>query len=288
MNNYLFRPLDGLRSIKNEEVKSADTIEKFSILEGLIKSKPDGRVTKLALLFYFISVIQGKIPFYVKGGIIMQYYLNDKARMTNDLDIITNISLKEFIDKLNNVFDKEYDGLSFKINKVLENKANEYYYYDTFNVIINVYCNNNYYDEIVIDGIYNSFYERVDYLKYDIPSIIKPNSYFYGVRIEYVMAEKIMAITNELKRPYKHLIDVYNLISCDIDIINLKKHLDIILASDNCIRTRIGKNNISYEYFISDKKVFNGSFILDSIQAGINIDFEEMRDFVNSWMKKNL
>ena len=277
-----------LLSIQRDKINDSNIIDIISSLEKEFPSIPKETIKNNILLYYFISLIKDRIPFIVKGGFIMQYYLKDNNRPTRDFDIITNLNNDELYKRLEEIIDKYQGSLSFKIKEYEYYPKSSSYYYDTINIRIDVLYNNNNYHELLIDVIINPIFDVIDYIDYKAPLFFGENASFKGVRIEYVMAEKIMAITNELSRPYKHLVDVYSLSKLNLNIDILKKYLDIILSYDNETRHLFGKNIIKYEYYIKDDKPFSGFYALPSLQAGYNISFECMKEEVNNWLKENL
>ena len=283
MDKYAFLPLDGLFA-NEKEINSTNIGEVISYAENNIKSLPEGRTTSLVLLFYFICYLKKtNLPFYIKGGIPLHYYLKDKARPTYDLDIITSVDGEIFYQTLNTFLNSLQGELTFKILKYKENEADEHYYYDTFTMKIEALLNGNVYKTFILDCTKCSLFNEINYLEYKAPKYILDS--FYGVEIEYLMADKIMAITGPNSRPIKHLIDVYSLINTSIDINKLKMYLDMILKWEN---TKRKEPISSYKYIISDNKWFIGNYILSALSVGYNITFDEMKDKINKWMEKNL
>ena len=290
MKDYKYRPLDGLLVIKKEEISNADILSVVTYSEEKIKSSPSGRVAQLALLFYCLKIlIDTGIPFYVKGGIIQHFYLKEECRPTYDLDIIipsdSDILIKELEERLNAL----HDTLSFVVKKYRKNPPHEGYFYETFNAEITIKNGEEDFSKMSIDGIINpSIFNSISPLEYEIPEIIAPNLTFKGVPIEYVLAEKITAITNELARPYKHLVDVYSLIKLDINIPLLKKYLQMILNNDNEVRSKLNNESTHYVYQIKEDKEFVGSYLFTALQAGYVVSLKEMIDTVNKWLTNNI
>ncbi len=288
-NNYVHRPLEGLLSIKKDEISDADIFGVISYLEKKISSEPEGRVIDLALLFYLIRILQKtNVDFFVKGGFVMQYYLGSFARPTVDVDIIINSDPDVLAKKLENELSAYNESISFKIGFYAKSKASAGYYYDGFTFDIDVFHFEQKLTQIRLDGIYGPMLDRISPVIYEGPEIVQENFVFKGVPKEYVMAEKIMAITNELPRPFKHAVDVYSLIHTDVDVLLLKHYLDIILSQDNEVRKRLGKRTGPYVYEIKEDKKLLGPFFWAIIQAGYNVPAEEMIKEINLWMEKNL
>ena len=260
----------------------------ISCLEKKFPSLPKETIKNNILLFYLISIINNKIPFILKGGFIMQYYLNDNLRPTRDLDLITYLDSDSFYKLLKDELDKYEGNLSFNIKEYYKSEVSKSYFYNIINLRIDVMYKGNHYHELLIDGISVDFYDKIDSCDYQGLKAINNDFRFKGVKVEYVMAEKIMAITNELVRPYKHLIDVYSIIQRDIDLDLLKKYLNIILEYDNRVRAELNFEKQDYKYLINDNKVFSGNYILPCLQAGYNLRFEKIKEEVNDWLKNNL
>ena len=279
IEDYRFRPLDYLNNINSSSPNFIDTILKIG----------QKNARNLALYFLLIDLMQEtKIPFYVKGGIISYYHLEYHARETFDIDIIIRENSDSFYKKLGEVLSSCKMDFSFFISKYEKIPANNRFYYDEFYMKIQIKYLDIIDETITIDGICSPFFDDIDGTIYKGPKIFREEFGFLGVPLEYVMAEKIIAVTNELKRPYKHLVDVYSMIQKNIDVLLLKKYLFIINNSDNEKRKQFNKEEKTNKYHISDDKEFDGSFILAELNAGYNESFEEMKDKINQWFNKYL
>ena len=287
MNSFKHRPLAGLLSLK--EISNADIVDAFNCAEEKIQPSPAGNAKHLALLFYLINKLNElKLPFYVKGGIINQYFLDDKARPTIDLDIIIPIDSDTFYQQFEKGLSLD-NQLSIKIIQYTKRSADQRYYYDTFDIDLELFYKGELYSKLTIDGISNKdIYNGIDSVIYQGPEIIAQGFAFNGVPIEYVMAEKIVAVTNELVRPYKHLVDLYGLINIDINLELLKKCLNLIEENDNKARVKLNKPIEDYTYQIKADKQFAGGYFFTALQAGYNTPLEEMVDAVNNWLSKNV
>ena len=284
MESFEYRPLEGLLSISKEEISNASILSTLNYVEEKIKSSPSGRVRDLALLFYLIKYMnEADLDFYVKGGVVQHYYLKDNARPTYDLDIIIEDDSDAFVSKL----EKSLFKKNARIKNYKKIPADEVYYYDIFKLEVELLEGEEVFATIHLDGIVNpEIYKAISPLEYKVPKVIAANMTFKGVHIEYVMAEKIIAITNELVRPSKHLIDVYSLMNLDIDKELLKKYLNLIVDNDNKVRRRLGQDITPYLYQIKKNKEFVGSYIFEALQVGYNIPIKEMIDRVNNWLKE--
>ena len=115
MEDYKYCPLEGLQSIRKEEVLGKSFSNTLSFIDEHIITSPKGRASKLFIYFYLINLMQeNNLSFLVKGGIIMHYYLKDHARPTNDIDIIIN-DYDDFIKKLEKVFKENKIEITFVI-----------------------------------------------------------------------------------------------------------------------------------------------------------------------------
>ena len=288
MNSNKHQPLIDLLNIKNEEISNASIIDVFNFAEEKINASPSGRSKHLALLFYLINKLkEAGLSFYVKGGLISQYYLKDKARPTKDLDIIIPGDINGFYQSLEKFLNKDKGPLTFKISDFSIDPSDEKYYYDIFNIEIDVLYKNEKHDQLVIDGIASPIFKEIEPVQYKGPAIITPDFEFNGVPIEYVAAEKIIAVTNELKRPYKHLVDLYSLIHTDLDIKLTKKFVKLINEHDNQMRVKLNKPTRN-DYLIKDDKVFADNYLFPLLQAGYQIDLSEMKKEINHWLENNL
>lgn len=211
-----------------------------------------------------------KLPFdfYVSGGIICRIFFKDHYRYVNDIDIVTKCDLKE----VELVFRKYLNVVEFIINPISEPSFAE-----TFMALVEI-------DGKIsqIDGMKVNFFNEIK------PEIYKVNDIsFKGVTIDYIAATKIIAVTSEFTRPFKHLVDCYTLSSIDASIIDkqeIKKYLVIINDSENKARKLLNKPKHCLNYFIKEDKTFSGSEIVTTLKAGYNISKETMIEEVNKWL----
>ena len=288
-DDFRFRPLAGLLSISKKELRDADIVASFSYIKKKLSSISEERIAQLSLLFYFINIIRKEsLPFLVKGGILLQYYLSENARYTSDLDLITPYRAQDFYENLKIILDNYKGVFKFEIIKFEEQHPTKLYYYDTFNISIICKYQNKKYGEVFIDGVSSPIYKNLIGQKYCGPSFIEDDFIFNGLQVENIIAEKIIAVTGDLLRPYKHLVDLYGLINLDIDIRKLKDYLKLILDYENTVRNELGKESLSDNFIIKKDQKFSGSFILPTLQAGYKITFEEMKNAVNEWLNNNL
>lgn len=287
MSKYQFRPLDGLLSLDIDKIKSIGVLKSLQYVEDELSPSPKGRAKKLVLFFIVINgLIKNDINFYVKGGIILQYYLKEHARTTNDLDIIIPIDSDIFINQVKEALNNYKSDIRFEVSNYIKKPAHKNYFYNTFNARINVYHDKELIDSFIFEGIYGDIYDKISPISYKGPDFINDNFHYYGVPVEYIFAEKILAITSELDRPYKHLVDAYSLSQINTDIDLLKKYLDIILFEENKTRRKLGYNTNEYQYEIKKNKVFIGSYFLHIIQSGYKIDEDDLIKYLNNWMKE--
>lgn len=197
---------------------------------------------------------------------LLQYFLKEKARPTEDLDIIIPGDIDLFRDTLEKALSDIKGPLSFKITNFKKNYADTKYYYDTFNIQIDVFYKDEKYSQVVVDAISSPIFNEIDPVQYQGPEITTTNYLFNGVPIEYVMAEKVIAVTNELKRPFKHLVVLFSLIQLDINVGLLRKFVTLINDNDNQVRNKLN---------IATSNVYQ-------------IDFNEMKEAINNWFKTNL
>ena len=97
-----------------------------------------------------------------------------------------------------------------------------------------------------------------------------------------------MAISNELLRPFKHLVDVYSLIHTDIDIKILNNYLSLIKENDDKVRKNLNIDINDFSYQIKENKPFVGNFTFTALQSGQIISLNEMIDAVNKWLEINI
>ena len=208
------------------------------------------------------------IDFYVSGGVICKYLLKEHSRYVRDIDIVTKRDLKD----VESIFRQYLNVVEFIVNPITELFLEE-----TFICLIKVD------GKIVqIDGM------RVDFFDEIKPEIYKVNdNSFKGVPFEYLVATKILAITSNTERPFKHLVDTYSaslIVHSLVDKQEIKKYMLIINDSENKARKMLKKQEIALSFSIEKEKSFSGSKTLSTLQAGYNVSKETMVEEVNKWL----
>ncbi len=83
--------------------------------------------------------------------------------------------------------------------------------------------------------------------------------------------------------PYKHLVDVYSVSKTDpINPALLKECLELYAEEENKGREELLFDKYHYVYQIPKDKKFSRGFIFSAIQAGYNVDDQEMIKEVNA------
>ena len=209
------------------------------------------------------------LDFCVAGGLLCQYYLKDHARYTRDVDILYNSDPKTVEEELK----KAFEEINFSYSE--ETKSFYEPYFTCFTRINGLRGQ--------IEGKKIDFFSEIKTEQYSYEGIV-----FNGVCFEYVIAEKLVSLLNELPRPYKHLVDIYSFIKIDqtlFDKKEIKRYMSLINEQENRYRKGIGIKEYAIPKQISDKKVFNPPFIVPTLQSKYNVAEEEMVTEVNKWLK---
>ena len=211
-----------------------------------------------------------KLPFdfYVSGGIICKFFLKEHSRYVKDIDIVTDCDLKE----VESIFRQHLNVTEF-----VSSPASDSFFVESFICLIEIEGKT-----IQIDGMKLDFFNEIE------PEIYKANDLsFKGVPIEYLVATKILAVTNELERPFKHLVDTYSVSLVNPSLFDkkeIKKYMVMFNDYENKNRKILKKQECALKFYIEDGKSFNGSKILTTLQAGYNISKETMIEEVNKWL----
>lgn len=282
------KPLQSLLTLSKD--KNSDNF--WHLLNQIEEGCPSlkGNTKRLALFFYIIEILRSNdITFYVKGGITLQYYLKEHARVTNDIDLLIPSNSLEFYEKAQEALNNNKYGLDIELSDFRKEEADKDYYYDTFFMMVKVSYRGELIDIFSLEGTCEQFFNDIEPVIYPGPSFIKEDFTFLGVPLEFTLADKILAITSEQVRPYRHLIDTYSIINiADIDIDLVKKYLSILLKKENKIRDKYGIDHSNYIFEINKDKKFAKNFAYPRMQAGYKETFLEMVNVINKWMKKNL
>ena len=209
------------------------------------------------------------LDYLVAGGLLCQYYLKDHARFTKDVDIVFYEDQKVIEEKLN----KAFGTISFTYSEETNS-----FYEANFTCLAKV-------NELKgqVEGKRIGFFPEIKVEQYSYEGIT-----FKGVSIEYVIAEKLVSILNELHRPYKHLVDIYSFSKIDQSLIDKKeiiRYVSLINAQENEYRKKVGLKEINLPRKISDDKVLNPPIIVPTLQSKYNIAKEEMIREVNEWLE---
>lgn len=209
------------------------------------------------------------LDFYVVGGLLCQYYLKDHARYTKDVDILfcsDQSVVEQALKKAFGTIDFSYD------------KETKDFYEPSFTCFIKV----------------SGLTGQVEGKKINFLSEIKTEQYSYegisfkGVRIEYVIAEKIVSLLNELSRPFKHLVDIYSFSRIDQSLIDkkeIKRYVLLINEQENQFRKSVNLKEHELPKQIPSSKVFKPPFVLPMFQGKYNLSKETMIEEVNEWLK---
>ena len=212
------------------------------------------------------------LDFYVVGGLLCQYYLKDHVRYTKDVDIVFNFDHKIMEEELR----KTFGEIDFYYNDETDS-----FYEPSFTCFAKIEGLRG-----QIEGKKISFFSEIKTEQYSYEGIA-----FKGVRIEYVIAEKIISLLNELPRPYKHLVDIYSFSQIDQSLIDkdeIKRYVSLINAQENRFRKTANIKEHSLPKQIPANKVFTPPFALPMFQGKYNMPRETMVMEVNKWLKSIL
>ncbi len=282
-------PFDGLNTLKIEEHKSLSVFNLCNEVESLSPSFQEGQTKDMFLFLYLINIFRkNNIDFLVKGGIILNMYLGKHARRTTDIDVYV-ADPNVFFEEVNKALRNTKDDFTYETEWIKMKKASKLFYHNTFAFYVHIFHKGHPVKTVLIDGMFTEECKKLEKVKYRGPKIIDEDFYFYGVNVEYVTAEKINAVVNELtNRQIKHLIDLYGLIKLDLNIDKLKFNLDFINKEEDEVRKSFDIEVKPISYVVRENKTFDGSYYFTALQAGYNLDQEEMNEEINNWFKNNL
>lgn len=285
MNSKKTNPFVGLSHISKEECAGIGIFDLLDLVEKEAPSYQEGETRDMFLFLYFIRLLmKANVDFVVQGGILLASVLNDHSRRTHDIDIIVKDPDKFYAD-VQNAISRNDSEIDFEVSYKKKKEATEWYYKNTFAFRINVYHNQDMINMLVLDGVYGDCYDEIEKVKYRGPKIIDEDFCFYGVDIEYVTGEKILAVSSELPRPVKHLVDLYSLTKIEHDLDKLKAFLKSGLTRENQMRKKFGKPELQDDYTIKADKQFLGNYVYEVLSSGYQLGFKEMKEEINVWIK---
>ena len=209
------------------------------------------------------------LDFYVAGGLLCQYYLKEHARFTKDVDLLFDADKEVVEEELKKAFGK--------IDFFYSDESNSFY-------------EQNFTCFVKVGGLLG----QIEGKKIEFLSKVKTEQYSYkgipfkGVRIEYVIAEKLVSLLSELPRPYKHLVDIYSFSKIDQSLIDkdeVKRYMSLINEQDNRFRKSANIKEYELPKQIPNHKVLKPPFITPTLQAKYNLSKDEMVSKVNEWLK---
>lgn len=278
-------PFIGLSRINKREYAGAGVFDLLNIVEEQAPSFQEGETRDMFLFLHFINILmKAEVDFLVQGGILLATVLNDHCRRTHDIDVIVKDPDRFYAD-VKSAVSNSGSEIEFEVAYVKKKEASEQYYKNTFAFRVTAYRNREAISIFIIDGVYIDYYDEIEREKYLGPEIINKGFYFYGVDMEYVASVKILAVSSELPRPVKHLVDLYGLTKVKLDIGKVKKHLKSCLWRENIIRRRLGKPELNEDYSIKSDKQFLGNYVYEAISGGYKLGFKEMKEQVNAWIE---
>lgn len=288
MDKKKSNPFVGLDKLNKKECVTANVFDLLDIVEKEAPSYQEEETRDMFLFLHFINILmKANLDFIVQGGILLATRLNEHFRRTRDIDVIVKDPDKFYKD-VEDAISNSGSDITFKVKFGRKKEANEWFYKNTFDLIVSAYHNQDLINVFVIDEVYVDYYDELEKIKYYGPKIIDEDFYFYGVDIEYVISAKILAVSSELPRPVKHLVDLYSLIKLELNIDKIKRFLKIGLKRENVIRKRLGKEELIEGYTIKANKQFLGNYVYEVISSGNQIGFKEMKEEVNKWIIASL
>lgn len=209
------------------------------------------------------------LDFYVVGGLLCQWYLKEHSRYTKDVDMVFYSNPKEVEESLK----KAFGLIDFYFSEETES-----FYEPSFTCFTKVSGLRG-----QIEGKRIDFFPEIKTEQYSYEGIT-----FLGVRIEYVIAEKLISLLNELSRPYKHLVDIYSFTKIDQSLIDkqeIKRYVSLINEQENRFRKESNLKERELPKQIPVDKVFNPPIVLPTLQSKYNVSKEVMVADVNEWLK---
>ncbi|MBQ7250578.1 MAG: nucleotidyl transferase AbiEii/AbiGii toxin family protein [Bacilli bacterium] len=215
------------------------------------------------------KLVHVNLDFCVVGGLLCQYYLKEHARYTKDIDILYNAEEKVVEEELK----KGFGTIAFFYSNGTDSFYEPYFICFT-----------------KVDGLRG----QAEGKKINFLSEIKTELYSYegitfkGVCIEYMIAEKLVSLLNELSRPYKHLVDIYSFTKIDQSLLDkkeIKRYVSLINSQENEFRKSINVKEQVLPKQILDDKQLNPPIMVPTLQSKYNVSKEEMISEVNGWLK---
>lgn len=281
-------PFVGLNKIHKEEYPGASAFDFLEIVEKQAPSYQEGEARDLFLFLHFIHLLtKANVDFLVYGGILLTIVLKDHSRRTHDIDVIVK-DPDQFYDEVQRALSSSGSELDFEVKYERKKEATERYYKNIFSFRVTSYHHQAMIGAFIIDGVYTDDYGEIEKAKYRGPQIIDEGFEFYGVDAAYLVSEKILAVSSELPRPVKHLVDLYSLTKIELNIDKVKAFLRNGLERENAIRRRLGKPELDEDYTIKDDKQFLGHYIYEVLSSGYQLSYKEMKEEVNDWIKTAL
>ena len=191
----------------------------------------------------------------IKGGVVMHNISKDKRRATRDMDFdfikysLSDESIKQFIEKLNNV----NDGINININGKIEELHHQDY--DGKRVYITLIDSNNYRIDSKLDiGVHKDFDIEQEEYCFDLDTINESVTLLINSK-EQIFTEKLKSLLRfaYTSTRYKDIFDFYYLIKYgNLNKTKLEKYINKIIFNDKSIRV----NNFKDIYKML-KSVFN-------------------------------
>ena len=261
-----------VRLYENEGYEHADALAKVSqdiVLLKISKSSLSRNVT-------------------IKGGVVMHSISKDKRRATRDMDFdfikysLGDESIKEFINKLNNVNDE--------IEIIIDGKIEELHHqdYDGKRVYITLKDKNDYRIDSKLDiGVQKDFDIEQEEYCFEL-DVIKESATLFINSKEQIFVEKLKSLIRfaYTSTRYKDVFDFYYLIKYgNLDKDKLKKYINKIIFDDNTIRAE----NF-YEIYKMLEQIFNNKRFISNFSNlkvnWLNISSEEVIKIILNYVNE--
>ncbi|MBR2834201.1 MAG: nucleotidyl transferase AbiEii/AbiGii toxin family protein [Coriobacteriales bacterium] len=309
---YCHDPYHGLTTLNPAHVAGLSLGDAIAQAEQELGCVPKGRLADLVMLFVTACMLQrledrqGEPLLVVKGGLVSQDLLGERARYTPDVDAALRCSTSEFLQRLPEAFSKPWGQVHATLGEIIESPYG-WCPYEMLVVHVLLEADGCEPQDVTVDILCGPTAKNFSSRCSSVPALSgvglpEPHT-FWTITPEAVVTEKIAAcvdvnvfdLDDKKLLPIhaaraKHLVDLVWLSRmCDAGILSNKKVVDEVEGLRRCstpVREERGFQPLPRMMRIKVWEGWRFVYLGAALQTGLNITMDEAVQEVNGWLER--